>query len=723
MPKTILVSNRLPVRFDPETGDAERTTGGLASALSGAGVDAQWVGWPGLAAEEVEDEAALAAKMASLGMSPVSLSAAEVDGFYEGYSNGTLWPLLHHMGDRARFEEEWFQSYLSANQEFARATLAIAEEGDVVWVHDYQLFLLPGLLRDSGVALKIGFSSDILRMLPEREAVLRGILGADQIGFHTYNYLRHFRSSVLRVLGIESEVDTVRVGGRDVHLGVFPIGHDYQGFGESLRGAAFAEAYRHHAAELGDKRLVLSVERLDYTKGVPQKLAAIRRFLAEHPEQRSEVVFALVSVPSRVGIAEYDELTDRVRREVSEINGEFGTVGHSPVQFLYRGFPQPELAAFYALAEACLVTPLIDGMNLVAKEYIDCKTRAPSSRPGVLVLSEFAGAAQEMPLAILVNPHDQRETADAIAEALDMPEQQRRDRSTAMAARLRRNDASFWAKSFLTSLEDIDQRPSAEEGFASFQRVTAAILDAVNAGSAPVAIFLDYDGTLRGFTSDPDKATPDPALLPLLEKVAACPAIRLAVVSGRSADFLERHLSAPGVALIAEHGYRWRLDPAGDWEPVHDHIDTGWKSDVLPHLERAADQTPGAHVEEKISALVWHYRRADPEFGDWQARGLLEELTDVTASLPVSVHHGNKIVEVASQLVNKGAAVKALTADWDPAVVLAAGDDQTDETMFALELPQSFFPVKIGRGDTRATRRTDIAGLRTFLHSLSEQLP
>ena len=732
MSKLILVANRLPVRIDPETGKAVRSPGGLASALSGAGVEATWVGWPGLATEDIEDVAGLEAALAEVDTVPVFLNRDVQEGFYEGYANGTLWPLIHSMGERVRFDEHWFDLYAAANKAFASAVLNTAEDGDTVWIHDYQLFLLPKLLRDSGCDLQIGFflhtpfpSSDLVRTLPNRRDVLVGVLGADLIGFHTYNYLRHFRSSVLRVLGIESEVDAIWAGSREVKLGVFPIGHDHGGFREATHSDAFTEAYSRHAGELGDNKLLLSVERLDYTKGVPQKLAAIRHFLERCPDQRNDVVFVIIAVPSRRGIEEYDHLTEEVQREVGAINGALGSVGHAPVQFLYQSFPQAELAALYALADVCLVTPLIDGMNLVAKEYIACKIEAPRARSGVLVLSEFAGAAQEMSQSVLVNPHDVREVSEAISAALKMPEAERTERAGLMAKRLLRSDAAAWARSFLRHLDEQRSVSShSGEDFATLKNVTARIIDAARTGEQSVALFLDYDGTLRDFVDVPEAAVPDEGLCPLLRKLAAHPAIQLTVVSGRPSAFLEKHFAGLGVTLVSEHGYRWLIEGQTDWELVNEHVDNDWKEVVMPHLEQAADQTPGANIEEKQSALVWHYRRADPEFGAWQARGLLEELTDVTASLPVSVHHGKKIVEVASQLVNKGQAVKALVQHWKPSVVLVAGDDQTDETMFALELDKNvqFDTLKIGKGSTRATRRTDIAGLRTLLENLASQL-
>ena len=728
MSKTLLVSNRLPVRVGPD-GKPVRTAGGLASALTGAGVDAGWVGWPGICTEDVDDVAALEASMAAIKVKPVLIGRDEYDGFYEGYSNGTLWPLLHYMTERARFEDEWFGLYEQVNQKFADAVLDVARDGDTIWIHDYQLFLLPKMLRESGLDLRVGFflhtpfpSSEIFRALPQRGPLLRGLLGADMIGFHTYNYLRHFRSALLRVLGVESDMDTVLADDRLVQLGVYPIGHDHVGFTKALESDDFSAALESHSTELAGKKLLLSVERLDYTKGVPQKLAAIRRFLEQNPERALEVVFVIIAVPSRKEIEEYTQLTEAVQREVGAINGDFGTVGHAPLQFLYRSFPQAELAALYALADVCLVTPLIDGMNLVAKEYIDCKNHDIGARPGVLILSEFAGAAQEMSQAIMVNPHDVRKMAEAIEHALEMSVEEMEQRTEVMRKRVRRNDSAAWAKKFLTDLGTASEINHPEEG-PRFPNLAADLARRANEGEQ-IALFLDYDGTLRDFVSDPDAAVPDEQLRPLLEGLSAHESVNVAVVSGRPASFLQKHFAGGGVTLVSEHGYRWLLPGREEWTLIREHIDTDWKEVVLPHMQQAADSTPGSHIEQKLSSIVWHYRSADPEFGLWQARGLLSELTDVTANLPVSVHHGKKIVEVASQLVNKGQAVKALVGEWNPRVVLAAGDDQTDETMFALDMDEGvdYVTVHVGNSPTRAIRQTSIRGIRSFLESFAAEL-
>ncbi len=417
-----MVSNRLPVRIEAD-GSASRTEGGLASALEGADLEQEqlWVGWPGGAVEDFEDVERVTDDLRRIGVEPVFLTRDEVDGFYEGYSNSTLWPLMHYMIERAKFSRNWWDAYRAVNRKFAEVIMEAADDGDQVWIHDYHLFLLPAMLRGGKKELKVGFflhtpfcSSEIFRVLPDRVELLKGLLGADLIGFHTYNYLRHFRSALLQVLGWESEMEGMWHDGREVRMGVYPIGHNHAGFEREIRDPGFADLVASHLRDLAGKRMILNVERLDYTKGVPQKLAAMRRFLESNPDKRDDVLFVLIAVPSRQGVREYDDLTEEVQREVGAINGEFGKVGHAPIQFLHRGFPMCDLAAFYALAEVCMVTPLRDGMNLVAKEFLDCQRPEFSERPGVLILSEFAGAAHELSHALHVNPHDVDQVAAAI---------------------------------------------------------------------------------------------------------------------------------------------------------------------------------------------------------------------------------------------------------------------------------------------------------------------
>lgn len=730
MSKLIMVSNRLPVKIQPD-GTTVRTAGGLASALEGAALDCEqiWVGWPGGALEDFHDIDGIRADMIRHDMFPVFLSQADLDGYYEGYANSTLWPLLHYMVERAKFSKDWWQAYQRVNRKFAEAILEVAQPGDQVWVHDYHLFLVPTMLRSLGAEnLRVGFflhtpfcSSEIFRALPNRTELLDGVLGADMIGFHTYSYLRHFRSSLLRVLGREAEMDGLRHDGREVKMGVYPIGHNHVGFDKVMNDPGFPAILLRHRKALASKRMVLNVERLDYTKGLPQKLGAMRRFLELHPDKVEEVLFVLIAVPSRQGVGEYDELTEDVQREVGAINGEFGTVGHSPIQFLHRGFPMADLAAFYATAEVCMVSPLRDGMNLVAKEFLDCQRPEHTQVPGILILSEFAGAANELAQAIHVNPYDVDEVAHAINRALEMPIEERSRRIEAMQPRIRKQDSGIWAARFLKELNEVPDPEDHVVGL-DMRPLATTIIDGVKAGKH-VGLFLDYDGTLRDFVDVPDQAVPDKELPKLVRDLAAQHGISLAIISGRSPDFLEKHLGGLGATLVGEHGYRWLDGGEGEWELLNPYVNTDWKESILEHLEQASLMTPGTHVEEKQSSIVWHYRKADPEFGEWRAKDLLEEVTSMAANLPVTVHHGQKIVEVSSLQISKGEAVDFLIDRWKCDMTLVAGDDQTDETMIGLH-PDGveFYAVKVGKGNTRAQYRTDIPGLRLLLETIHSSL-
>ncbi|MCX4240240.1 bifunctional alpha,alpha-trehalose-phosphate synthase (UDP-forming)/trehalose-phosphatase [Paraliomyxa miuraensis] len=724
MSRLIIVSNRLPVQLD-DRGGLVRSTGGLTSAMRGLGeVPHRWVGWPGqLSSSAADGREALTRRLREeQGCEPVFIDdEVAYEQFYEGYSNATLWPLLHYMTERARFEPSWFHGYEAVNRRFADVVLEVAGRGARVWVHDYQLMLLPAMLRAARPDLRIGFflhvpfpSHEVFRVLPERETVLRGLLGADLIGFHTFGYLRHFRSALLRSLDQDSMPDGALVDGRHVRFGVYPIGHNREAFDRVTTQPRYQAQLEELQRDFGDRRIVLSVERLDYTKGIPHKLQAIDRFLGEHPERRKDTVFFILAVPSRQSVDAYRELTARVQLAIGELNGRYSTFSRQPVHFYNRGTSLERLAALYAFAEVALVTPLVDGMNLVAKEYVDCRG-APGARPGTLILSETAGAAQELAGAILVNPYDAQGVARAIASAIARTPHEASAAMDPMRSRVRKHDAEAWARSFVGDLE-LESRvpldPAAEVGDALLERIV---------GATRLGLILDYDGTLRRFVGKPEDATPELELLELLERLGALTGTRLGIVSGRPEAFLQQHLGHLPAWLVAEHGFRQRV-PGGEWEDANPRADLTWLDVVRPILEQAADLTPGTHVEVKKSALVWHYRRADPEFGAWKAGELVGALTEVAANMPVEVHRGHKIVEVASQQVSKGAALDALVQSWAPDLVVACGDDRTDESMFhrrdAYPLLET---IKVGPGATYAAwRLPGVAAVRRFLQRIVE---
>ncbi len=474
-----MASNRLPisVRLDGGTAKVERSTGGLATGLGGVHDrgESLWVGWPGVADDLPAEQArALDARYAELGVVPVPLSADEVRDYYEAFCNGVLWPLLHYMVDQLPLEIPGFELYERVNRRFADAIAAHHRPGDLVWIHDYQLMLVPQLLRERIPEARIGFflhvpfpSSDVFRTLPFRERLLEGLLGADLVGFHTAAYMRHFASSVLRTLGAATDVDRLRWDDRTVHLGVFPMGVDARGF------AALADApdmpARVEAIRTDGRQLLVGIDRLDYTKGIPRRLLAYEQLLRKHPELRERVRFVQVAVPSRTNVDKYQEFRDGVDKLIGHIDGQFATPSWVPVHYIFRGLPPEEVAALYRAADVMLVTPIRDGMNLVAKEFVAARTDGG----GVLVLSEFAGASSELPEAIHVNPYDIAGTAEAFYRALTMPEDERRGRMRALRRHVETHDVQRWAATFLTKLAEA--RP---------ERRGRSVIDAKHRGSS-----------------------------------------------------------------------------------------------------------------------------------------------------------------------------------------------------------------------------------------------
>jgi trehalose 6-phosphate synthase/phosphatase len=741
-PTLTIVSNRLPVTISA-TGRIEASSGGLVSALRGvrsSDYNLQWIGWPGLDLPTDKRASVVATLRDKHGCTPVFLPDDLARDHYEGFSNSSLWPILHSMPTYFHYRGEWWTAYRDVNERFADAVLATAADGDLIWVHDYQLMLLPRLLKHARPSLRIGFflhtpfpSSDIFRCHPDREALLTGLLGADLIGFHTFGYLRHFRSTVLRLLGVESDMTSVRHDGHTSALGVHPIGIDAERFEREMETDGFRQRCRASRAAYAGKRLILSVERLDYTKGIVRRLDAIELFLARlTPAERDTVNFLFVSVPTRSGVDQYRELCETVEHRVGRINGQYATLHNSPVHFLHQSVGFTELCALYAVADVALVTPLIDGMNLVAKEFIACQRDVPAGAadsqrngaagPGVLILSEFAGAAQELPNALTVNPYDVPGIAAAIGEALTMPADERRRRMWPMRDRVFAYNANVWAREFLA---DLKGRPLTCSANAAGTADAARRLAAAVARGRRVALFLDYDGTLREIVRDPAAAMPTPELRALLHRLVAVPNLDVTIISGRTVADLVRFLGEhTPFGLVAEHGAEVRRPGFAHWQQLDNNLDLGWKDQVRRILSLYQCSTPGTHIEDKRTGLVWHYRQADPEFGRWKANQLVDELSIVAANNPIEVRHGRKIVEASSAHINKGAAVANLLDDTEYDLILLAGDDTTDESMFRLAAHDPrVLTVRVGDGETVAQHRVrSPAALRQLLQAALTRL-
>jgi len=719
--RLLIVSNRLPVtvRGGPGGLAVEPSAGGLATGMKGPHERSggTWIGWPGdLAGLDGAARAEVDRRLTELRLAAVPLSPDEITRFYEGYANGVLWPLLHYSVARLPAEVRDFDAYEAVNARFADAVAERWEPGDRIWVHDYQLMLVPRMLRELLPGARIGFflhipfpSSEIFRMLPQRERLLEGLLGADLVGFHAPGYVRHFASAVLRLLGAPAQVDRIEWGGREVRLGVFPMGVDAARFDAAARTEDVRALVETHRA--AGTQLLVGVDRLDYTKGIPRRLLAFDALLRRHPELRERVRLVQVAVPSRENVEAYREVRDEVDALVGRIHGEFATASWSPIHYLYRGLAFEEIVALYRAADAALVTPLRDGMNLVAKEFV-------ASRPdedGVLVLSEFAGAAAELAEAVFVNPYDVEATAEALHRALTMPPEERRTRMVGLRERVIGHDVHWWSGAFLAALEAA-QPPSPGRGGPSPRRVVEEAVARV-AGAGRACLLLDYDGTLVPFAPTPELARPDRELLELVAGLAETAGVEVHVVSGRKRGTLERWLGALPVALHAEHGF-WSRPRGGSWTSA-DPGDVRWREPVAAILRDFAERTPGSLVEEKTVGFAWHYRGAEPDYGEQQARELSLHLAALVSNAPVEILTGDKVLEVRPNGIHKGQVVRAvLERGADGALLVAMGDDRTDEDLFAA-LPEGAVAVHVGPSASAAgLRLADVRAARAFLAAI-----
>ncbi|MGI4763239.1 MAG: bifunctional alpha,alpha-trehalose-phosphate synthase (UDP-forming)/trehalose-phosphatase [Janthinobacterium lividum] len=711
MPRTLIVSNRLPTKVlrQEEGLTFQPSEGGLATGLGSIyrQGDNLWIGWPGLFVQDEAEEDHIRAELRADNMAPVFLTEAEIRDFYEGFSNSTLWPTFHYFSEFATYEQSHWDAYVTVNEKFCEAVLAQAGPEDTIWVHDYQLLLLPELLRRARPEASIGFflhipfpSQELIRVLPWRTELLRGMLGADLIGFHTFGYMRHFLSAVTHLLGYPAQNGQIETPTRSVRVDAFPMGIDYQRYAE----AAASEAAQHHMAEyreaLRDTRVILSIDRLDYTKGIAQRLRAFDLLLQRYPEWRGQVSLIMLVVPSRDQVAQYADLKVEIDELVGRINAQYRTISWNPILYFYRSLPLEELAALYKLAEVALVTPMRDGMNLVAKEYVASRL----DQRGVLILSERAGAARELSDALIINPTDVGQLVEAMHEALVMPEEDQIMRMTAMQALVKRYNVFSWTRLFMNQLAytKMKQHTLATEKLDG--AATTQLLSDFHAASERL-ILLDYDGTLVGFHPNPQRAAPDQELRLLLRALTELPHTRVVLISGRDRGTLDKWLGELSLDFITEHGV-WLRAAGEEWE-LFQAMQNDWMRDLRPVLELYVARTAGSFIEEKDYSLVWHYRRADADLGEGRARELLAHLAFMTANTDLQVMEGNKVLEIKNSGINKGTATARWLARYPSDFILALGDDRTDEDTFRAVPPEAY-TVKVGTG-SRSLARFNIA--------------
>ena len=705
-PRIIIVSNRLPVKVEIKDDEwmYHPSEGGLATGLGSIYNEGNnlWVGWPGAYIENEKIQQIVRQDFLKQNLNPVMLSPYEIEHYYDGFSNDTLWPLFHYFPTYANYSQEDWEAYQKVNRKFATAIAEVASPGDMIWIHDYQLMLVPQMVREMMPEVSIGFfqhipfpSYEVFRMIPWRDELLKGLLGADLIGFHTFDDVRHFISATIRITNITSNAnELILEEERSVLVDAFPMGIDF----DKYRNSVFQPQTKRNEHKLhqlmGDRKLMISIDRLDYSKGIPHRLKAFELFLSKHPEFKEKVIFLQLVVPSRDQVKSYASLKEEINRLVSDINAVYGTLSWQPIHYFYRSFPLEMLSALYAAADIALVTPLRDGMNLVCKEYIASRI----DKTGVLILSEMAGASKELYDALIINPTNKHAVANAIYQALIMPEEEQIRRMESMQQTIVKFDIKQWVHTFIDKLKEVKQKQEQ----LSTRIITASFLDAQNRNYLEAEkrlIFLDYDGTLVNFSEDPMKAVPGDKLLHLLKELYSDSDNKVVIISGRKKETLSSWFGDLPVDIIAEHGAWLREDLL--WSTAN-NLSQDWKADFYPMLQQFELRTPGSFIEEKDYSLAWHYRKVDKGLAELRAKEMMNNLKYTAADRGLQLLEGNKVIEIKSININKGNAAKAWLNNYPASFILAIGDDHTDEDTFKA-MPEEAITIKVGPGISAAT--------------------
>ena len=716
MKRLILVSNLLPLnitwqneQYLIEKSD-EQTIAGLQDFYSS--FHTKWVGLTGFENHDFTEVEAknLSAKLLPYNCLPVFPRSKDRNLYLHGFARNTLWPLFHYFTENVTYSEESWDAYVKINQLFAEKILEEIEDGDIVWIHDYHLLLVPRLIREQKPGISIGLFShvpfpsyELFRLLPWRQEIIEGMLGADLIGFQTYDHVRHFMSSVRRLLGVDSFLNRISLGERTLKVDVFPKGINYDRFrnksleihGENPRWSLIQEEMLMFKQSGQLEKLIISIDKLDYTKGIPQRIRAFERFLQTYPEYIGRVSIIVQAIPSGETSDSFFNLKAKVDELVGRINGNYGTITWTPVRYLNQNFTMDERIDLYSLSDIALILPLRDGMNLVAKEFV--ASRHDGS--GVLILSELAGASKELHEALLVNPNDLDAIAEAICEAIEMPFDEQVRRNTVMMQRLQRYTVHRWASEFIKSLEGVKEiqevNLTRKINITRMREVVAEY-----ASSKKRILFLDYDGTLSWFKKDPEDAKPDEQLYHILEELTLDKNNTVVIISGRDKETLGRWFNQGwDIHFIAEHGV-WLREPKGEWHMM-EQIDNEWKESIQPLLEYYVDQTPRTFIEYKNFSLVWHYRKADPDLGLQRAWELKDELRTLTSNLNLEIMDGDKVLEIKYSGINKGRAALHKMGETNYDFIFAVGDDWTDEYTFDA-LPEKAYTIKVGTKTTKA---------------------
>ena len=712
--RLIIVAYRLPFKIvhDGDQHILHQNAGGLVSAVLSLVNEQenaffsspdkiQWIGYSENTKEELEGQS-LANE--SFQAHPVFIPDEINENYYEGFCNNLIWPLFHYFPSLAQFDDTYFEAYQAANRLFYEKLIEVIQPGDTIWVQDYQLMLLPNLIRENYPDNKVGFffhipfpSYELFRTLPVtwRKAMVDGILGSDVVGFHTNDYVEYFLKAARLVSGHMNKLHYINMSNRIVKIDSFPISIDFAKFNEAYDEPDVAAA-RQSARESLKEKIIFSVDRLDYSKGILNRLHGFTRFLEQHPEWHERVSFIMVVVPSRDTIEHYQNMKMEIDKAVGAINAIYGNIYWQPVIYQYRSMTNSELLGMYTASDVALITPIRDGMNLVCKEFVASR----KDEQGVLILSEMAGAAAELGEALIINPLDKQGIAEAINEALWMQPYEQEKRMRAMRERIKDYDVFAWTHDFFTQMYMLEQDQKRLKQVFLTQSGIDKIRKAYHAATRRI-LFFDYDGTLAPIVSDPHKAIISEEVKNLVMHIAQRDTV--VIISGRDRKFLSTHFMGLPVHIIAEHGAFIKLKNSEAWQLNVDYEDN-WKENIIPILNMYAKRCPGAFVEAKETSLAWHYRTADDkEYALRRAQELTWQLKNfIQPELNLQIIDGNKVVEVKKTAFNKGTAAKAFVEQSTYDFILAIGDDATDEDMFEM-LPDSSYTIKIG-ADLSAAR-------------------
>ncbi len=719
-----------PVFRKKEQYKATQNSGGLVSAIlalsenfkksKSDAINKNKITWVGMADDLPENFNSRKFENEHFEIVPVKIASELNDFFYGGFCNDLLWPLFHYFPTYCVFNEQYFDAYQKANQLFCDEMLKVVKPGDFIWVHDYHLMLLPGMIRQKAPNMSIGFflhipfpSFEIFRLLPKpwREAIIHGLLGADLIGFHTHDYTQSFLKSVKRTTGFECSQNIIYTPKRLVKADAFPIGIDYDKFHHACLSKPVLSEKQKIKKYLGGQKLIFSVDRLDYSKGLLLRLKGFETFLEKYPAWHTKVVFNMVVVPSRDQIERYRKMKREIEYTVGRINGKFSSLSWRPVIYQYKSLNFNEMVALYDLSDVGLITPLRDGMNLVSKEYIASQVE----NKGVLILSEMAGAAAELSEALIINPVDYHEVADAINTALEMKQDEKERRLEKMQERISVYNVFTWACDFFNqSYETKEPQKSMKVRFID-KSISLQIVSEYRKAAKRI-LFLDYDGTLVSFAKYPELATIDGKTLKLIRRLTEDPKNHIVIISGRDKAFLEKQFTTLKTTLIAEHGYF--IKQGESWETTI-HSDENWKDSVMPILKEYVNRCNGTFIEEKTGSIAWHYRNADLDYAQLRLHELRDDLAEIIRhKTDFEILEGNKVLEIKCGKYDKGQAAIGLIKNEEYDFILAAGDDKTDESVFKI-LPDHSFTLKVGLNPSHARFNVeDFSLLLKLLNSL-----